>query len=928
MTPDSRTPLAPSGTVTFLFTDIEGSTLRWERNRAAMEEAVRLHDRLLRAVMVAHGGHVFKTVGDAFCVAFSLPEAAARAALDGQLELRAADFSAVDGVRVRMAIHTGTADERDGDYFGPAVNRVARLLGLAHGEQILLSAVAAGLVGANPPDGSSLVALGAHALKDIERDEHVHQLVASALRREFPALRSHKTVERPWTVPDAMRTRYFTGREELLTLVETQLLERGRAALCGLGGAGKTQAALEYARRHRARYAGGVFWLNAETTAGLTSGFVEIAKALRLADAAAGEPARVVHATLAWFEKNDRWLLIFDNVDERRAIAPFVPESGNGNILITSRESVFQELGIPRALEVRDLDAAEALEFLLVRTGRQDCDAVDRGAARDLAHELGNLPLALEQAAAYAAETGATFETYLRAFRKRRIALLDRSDGLLSRDTVSVTWAANFAAVEQASPESADALRISALFAPDAIPFEAFEGSPDADEMTMVELLRPLARYSLIRTETAARTFGVHRLVQEIVRSALGETERVRQLGRAVAALDAVFPDQQFKTWERAERLLPHVLALAGWIREYGAEPDGAPELLNKAGRYLAQRGRYPESEAISRGALALAERLGAEHPEVATSLGNIAIVLQRSGRYAEAQPLYERSLEIRERVLEPDHPSLAISNSNLGNLHYEKGNYQSAVAYWERSTGVFAKAYGEDHEGLATAIFNTARAYEKMGRYAEAQPLDERAFAIRQRALGGDHPHVALSLSSMANLETRRGNYAEAERLHEQSLHIRERALGRDHDEVGESLNELATLYVKQGRHDDARPLFERALAIHERSFGPEHPAAANSLHGLATMHLNEGRHADAERLFERALRARESALGPQHPDVAESLIGIAALHTARKRHGEAAVHLERALAIRERDLAPGHPELVEIRESIASARERELRS
>jgi class 3 adenylate cyclase len=132
--------LPPSGTVTFLFSDIEGSTRRWDRHRAAMQEAVRLHDGLMRDAIATHGGYVFKTVGDAFCAAFARPEAAVAAALAAQLELGAADFSAVDGLRVRMAVNTGTTDERDGDYFGPAVNRVARLLAICHGGQVLLSA--------------------------------------------------------------------------------------------------------------------------------------------------------------------------------------------------------------------------------------------------------------------------------------------------------------------------------------------------------------------------------------------------------------------------------------------------------------------------------------------------------------------------------------------------------------------------------------------------------------------------------------------------------------------------------------------------------------------------------------------------------------------------------------------------------------------
>lgn len=168
------------------------------------------------------------------------------------------------------------------------------------------------------------------------------------------------------------------------------------------------------------------------------------------------------------------WLLILDNVDDRREVRRFVPERDTGDLLITSRDSVFAELGIARALEVRDLDIEEAVRFLLARTAREDADPTDRTAAAELAAELGHLPLALAQAGAYIAETNASFSDYLSAFRKRRVTLLEKAGELVEHDTVAVTWAANFAAVEAISPAAADAPRVSAFLAPDAIPFELF----------------------------------------------------------------------------------------------------------------------------------------------------------------------------------------------------------------------------------------------------------------------------------------------------------------------------------------------------------------------------------------------------------------------------------------------------------------------
>jgi class 3 adenylate cyclase/tetratricopeptide (TPR) repeat protein len=914
----------PSGTVTFLFTDIEGSTRRWDRDRGAMQEAVRHHDRLLREAIAAHDGYVFKTIGDAFCAAFATPEATALAALDAQNALGAADFTAVDGLRVRMAINTGTADERDGDYFGPTVNRVARLLSLGHGGQILLSGIAADLVRENPPQHSVLVKLGLCALKDLERPEDVYQLTGPGLQRDFPELRTKKP-SGPWLIPDAMRTRYFTGRDDLLALLGKKLAERNRAVLSGLGGIGKTQTAIEYAVRNRAKYSAGVFWVNAETASGVASGFVEIAKALHLASAESSDHENVVTGVRDWLCENDCWLLILDNVDDRREVACFVPERAAGDVLVTSRGSVFAEFGIPRALEVGDLDIAEAVRFLLTRTGRtDDGDSRERRAAFELVNELGNLALALEQAAAYIAETNATFSDYLNAFRKRRVGLLERSSALVSRESVSVTWAANFAAVEQASAESADVLRFSAFLAPDSVPFSLLEAVWNGDELATFELLRPLARYSLIRIDAAKREYGVHRLVQETVRTALGDSDCRQYVARAVTALNTVLPDAEFDSWERFDALVAHVVSIMGWAGSYDVWPTGVAELLNKAGRYLFQRGRYGESETLLRRALELGqEMLGPDHTDIATSLNTLAIVYQREGKYVESEPLYEMALAMRERLLGPNHPDVANSSLNFGNLHFTQGRYAEAQRLYERADAIWRRTFGSDHVGVATATNNMARICEEMGRYDEAQRLDEEALAIRERVFGADHPHVAVSFSMLANGHARRGRFAEAEALHGQAIAIRERALGPHHDELGESLHDLAQVYVWQGRHHEALPLYERALRIFERAFGSQHPFVADNLQGIAAVHLKDGRFVDAEMLFERAVTMRERTLGPDHLKVAESLIGIASLYSARGQHEQAIARLERALRIKQRLFPADHSELEEIAEALRTTRD-----
>ncbi len=746
---------APSGTVTFLFSDIEGSTQRWDRDRGAMQEAVRAHDRLMREAIAARAGRVFKTVGDAFCAAFATPESAAGAALDAQRALGGFDSrrstACASGWR-----STPTTDERDGDYFGPT-ECVARLLSLAYGGQVLLSGIAADLR-ENPPPESALDDLGAHTLKDLERPERVYQLVAPGLQRDFPALRA--PVDRPWLVPAAMHTRYFTGREGLLADLRRQLQERRRAALSGLGGAGKTQTALAYALRHRTDYRDGVFWCNAETAGGLTSGFVDIAAALRLPVRDENDHERIVRATLDWLTANDRWLLILDNASDRRLIDRFAPDRAAGDVLVTSRERVFAEAGMPRALDVGDLTEAEAVAFLLARTGRRDPPRAERAAASALAAELGYLPLALEQAAAYIAETDAAFGDYLEAFRKRRLTLLERSSALVARDTVAVTWAANFEAVERASPQAADLLRLSAFVAPDAITYDLFakgaqaaggavaSALADTDALSMAELLRPLARYSLVRSDAASHAFGVHRLVAEIVRNALDDDERRGYVERAAAALEAAFPSAEFATWPACDRLVPHVMAVAGWVEAYDVATEAAGGIFQRSGSYLRERGRYAEARALHERSLALRERvLGKDHLDVASSLTRLAIVQVDQGEHVLAEPLLKRAVEIEERALGPDHLQVAISLNTLATVYSEQGRYDEAQRLFERVLSIRERSLGPDHADVAASLNNLAYLYADRGRLADAEPLLERGLAIRERALGGDHPRVANSL-------------------------------------------------------------------------------------------------------------------------------------------------------------------------------------
>jgi predicted ATPase/class 3 adenylate cyclase len=405
----------PGGTVTFAFTDIEGSTQRWERDRAAMQTAVRRHDDLMRAAIAGHEGHVFKTVGDAFCAAFARPEDAVAAMLSVQRVLDAEDFSAVGGLRVRAAIHTGTADERDGDYFGPAVNRVARLLAIGHGGQVLISGVTAGLVRDALPSQASLRDLGEHRLRDLTRSEHVHQLRAPGLAAEFPALRSLDA--HPNNLP--LQFNPLIGRETEIEEI-TALVERHRlVTIVGSGGIGKTRIALQVAANLLDGSGGGVWFIE---LAPLSNGDyipATVAHAMGLTLAGEGDPL----ANLANALRAKKVLLVFDNCEllvepAGRVISTILRACPDVKALATSRQRLgisaeetyhLPSLGVPKEDEARRIGAREALHFAATALFVERARSADKRFAltddnapivADVCRRLDGIPLAIELAAA------------------------------------------------------------------------------------------------------------------------------------------------------------------------------------------------------------------------------------------------------------------------------------------------------------------------------------------------------------------------------------------------------------------------------------------------------------------------------------------------------------------------------------------------
>ena len=468
----------------------------------------------------------------------------------------------------------------------------------------------------------------------------------------------------------APRPVFLAGRDELLAALEARLAGDDGAgprvvALCGLGGAGKSSVALEYAHRHLGE--AGVCWqLPAEDPAVLAAGFGELA--VQLGAAEGRDPVAAVHGALAGGPAP--WLLVFDNAPDRASVARFVPPAGPGRVLITSRNQIWPP---GQALDVPVLDPQVAAGFLVSRTGD-----TDRRAALELARELGGLPLALEQAGAYIQATGDTLAAYLESFRRRRADLLARGDPAGYPGTVATTWALAFTQLAQAAPSAGGLLQLLAFCAPEPIrlglllqprPGLAEQLSQQVadvlvplleDDLAAKDAVAALRRYSLVRPAGEGAVL-VHRLVQAVTADQMPEQLGEAWRQAAAALIEAALPaDTELPAaWPVCAVLLPHARAVL----------DLTSDGMWRIAQYLGFSGSYPAARDLFRliaDAHQEDDAYGAEHPDTLAARHELARWTGEAGDAAGARDQFAALLPVRERVLGAEHPDTLTDRTDL----------------------------------------------------------------------------------------------------------------------------------------------------------------------------------------------------------------------------------------------------------------------
>ena len=593
---------------------------------------------------------------------------------------------------------------------------------------------------------------------------------------------------RLWNVP--ARNQAFIGRDALLIAVRDRLAA-GRSAvvqaLNGMGGVGKTQLAAEYAHRFAADY-DLAWWINAEQSGLIGDQMASLGAGLRcLPPGSGGDAGRA--AILADLRQRGRWLLIFDNAAAPADVMSWLP-GGSGHVLITSREHGWGEVADP--VEVDLLTRAESIAMLQRRI-----PALSPDDANQLAAALGDLPLALAQAAGFISDTGTPVREYLSMLQTQATRLLDQAiPGSYSHSLAAATvvTAARLAARD---PAAAELARLCAFLAPEPIPVDLFTTAAEllpgelaanaADPLAWRQTLAQLAGQSLVRVDH--RGLQMHRLTQAILRDQL--TTEAAAVLRDCAEEILVSSDPGHPpdpgTWDRWAQLAPHILA-AGL-----ADTDNRAlrELARRVSWYLIEHGDAQTPHDLMR---SLHEkwrlRLGADHEHTLMAAHYLAWALLELGRYAEARDLNQQTLRSRRRVLGHDHPDTLHSAHNLAIDVRLLGDVQAARDLDEDTLQRHQRLHGQDDPSTLRSANTLATDLRELGEVGAARDLDRDTLERRRRVLGPDHPDTLYSAYNLAADLRDLGELSAAEDLDRDTLERRRRVLGPDHPDTLLSAN------------------------------------------------------------------------------------------------------------------------------------------
>ncbi|MEQ9483630.1 MAG: tetratricopeptide repeat protein [Coleofasciculus sp. F4-SAH-05] len=621
-------------------------------------------------------------------------------------------------------------------------------------------------------------------------------------------------------------------------------------------------------------YQGGVCWLDGR---GVDLGIqiVQFARAYLPLSIPEGLelPLQVAYCWRNWVPPG-QVLIIIDDVTDYQQVRQYLPsDASRFRMLITTRLDLGASI---RQLPLDVLKPRAALALLESLIGRERLK-LEPWEARKLCRWLGYLPLGLELVGRYLRrKPDLSLQEMLSRLQAKQLEQLALKKPKSEQD-MRYDWGVKdaFELSWQELDESARELGIGlSLFAATPIPWRLVEGClAEIDE----EELEEIRDYGLVNLHLVQRQgkelYQLHPLIREFLiskREASGIADKLkRDFCRVmVGEADKIPQTPTLVEIKAVTPVIPHIAEAATSQQDWLMDNDLIVPFAG-LGRFYEGQGLYNQAEPWRKDCLSVTiQRLGENHPDVATSLNNLAALYKSQGRYQEAEPLYLEALALKKRLLGENHPDVAQSLNNLAVLYDNKGRYEEAEPLYLEALELRKRLLGENHPHIASSLNNLAYLYYSQGRYEEAEPVYLEALALRKRLLGEKHPDVATSLNNLAALYDSQGRYKEAEPLYLEALALRKRLLGENHPDVAISLNNLAGLYDSQGRYEEAEPVYLDALALRKRLLGGNHPDVAISLNNLALLYDSQGRYEEAEPVYLEALAIADRTLGSNHPN------------------------------------------------------------
>lgn len=677
----------------------------------------------------------------------------------------------------------------------------------------------------------------------------------------------------------------FVGRDAILVSLRERLRSGGRGAvqvLHGMGGVGKTQLAIEYAHRYAGAY-DMVWWFSAEETSLIGEQFAALAVELGLTPPQA-DKASAVGALRAYLRRQGRWLLLLDDAESPGDLRAWL-SAGPGHTVITSRNPGWGELAVRQEVDV--LPRPESVELIHVSR-----PAAGKAEADRLAEALGDLPLALAQAAEFLAETGMPVDHYLGLLETQAEELLDQSPPQSHPYSLAAVIRVSTDRLAEVDPVALALVRIAAFLAPEPIPADVLTRPiaatghsqlPELEALTAavvspVAAHRSLGRLSSYGLARVDRGLQLHRLTQAVLRDQLpaGSTAAYRAYAEALLVEADPGDGRRPASWPGWARILPHLLA----ADPATSRSSDLRELACRAAWHLHSRGDIrPARDLAEHLHRQWREQLGPDHRHTLRSAYTHLGILVDVGPYSHARQLGEDTLARCQRVLGDDDPDTLHAAHHLATCLYFVGAFEQARQLSADTLGRRRRVLGDGHVDVHRSASRLATNLRELGEVEAARQLHENVLAQRQRLLGNDHPATINTADRLGCDLHALGQVDAARRLHEDSLTRARRVLGEDHLCTMNCANDSASDLYALGELEAARHLGEDALARARRVLGNESYLTIDIANNLATTLHALGELEAARQLSEDTLTRARRVFGDNHPRTVKAANNLAAV-------------------------------------------------